>query len=77
MPYSAIMKRASNLELPLEALVAIVELRGELDSLESAAVRAARERGATWEAVADALGVSRQAAYLRHGKDGGETRQRS
>lgn len=33
-----------------------------------AVVQQSRERGATWQAIGDALGVSRQAAFQRYGK---------
>jgi hypothetical protein len=52
-------------ELPLAALQAIAELRPQLAELEQAAVRTAREKGATWEEVATALGITRQAAQMR------------
>jgi DNA invertase Pin-like site-specific DNA recombinase len=72
VPFSALTKRATNTDFPLDALEAILVLRRELDSLEGEMVRTARELGATWEMIARALGVSRQAAYLRHGKDEGK-----
>ena len=34
----------------------------------TAAVKAARARGATWQEIADHLGVTRQAAWERFGK---------
>jgi len=50
----------------LSALEAIVETRAYLNNAERAAIAAAREKGASWEDVADALGVSRQAVYQRY-----------
>jgi hypothetical protein len=50
---------------PLDALAAIRELRRQLDSLEEEYVRAALERGASWDAIGTALAVSRQAAHKR------------
>lgn len=52
---------------PLEALTALTELRREVDRRETVLVRRARVRGASWSAVAIALGVSRQAAHKKHG----------
>jgi hypothetical protein len=52
-------------ELPLAALQAIAELRPQLAEWEQAAVQAAREKGATWEEIATAMGVTRQAAQMR------------
>ena len=66
MPYTRLLRQAANMELPIEALEAIVELRRSLEGLEREAVSSARARGATWEQIASALGVTRQAAFLRH-----------
>ncbi len=52
-------------ELPIAALQAIAELRAQLAELEQAAVYAAREKGATWEEIATAMGITRQAAQMR------------
>jgi DNA-directed RNA polymerase specialized sigma24 family protein len=58
-------RRALNEELPMGALYAIVALRGRLREAELAAVEGARARGANWEDIAAALGVSRQALHQR------------
>jgi DNA-directed RNA polymerase specialized sigma24 family protein len=52
-------------ELPLAALQAIAELRPQLVEAEQAAVQAAREKGVTWEEIATAMGITRQAAQMR------------
>jgi hypothetical protein len=52
-------------ELPLAALHAIAELRPQLVEVEQAAVQAAREKGATWEEIATAMGITRQAVQMR------------
>ena len=52
-------------ELPLAALQAIAELRSRLAELEQAALQEAREKGATWEEIATAMGITRQAAHMR------------
>ena len=53
---------------PISALAAVAELRGELERVESAAVRRARNAGFTWHAIAVVLGVSRQAVHKKHGR---------
>jgi len=50
---------------PAEALAAVVALRVMADRLEVRAVQAALKQGWTWSDVADALGVSKQAAHRR------------
>lgn len=62
---SALARRASNVELPFAALPAIQELRRLLDDLEDVAVHYARDRGASWEELAEAVGTSRQALQHR------------
>ena len=52
----------------VEALALAAEIGAELEGATRAAVRAARRDGATWEQVAQALGLaSRQAAHARYG----------
>ena len=53
---------------PIEALNAIAELHRELERVESATVRAARNRGASWQLIALALGVSKQAVHKKYGR---------
>jgi hypothetical protein len=57
-----------NPDRPDEALAAVVALRRTADRLELAAVRCAIEQGWSWADVADALGVTRQAAHKRHAR---------
>jgi transposase-like protein len=65
-PFSvAHLRQAENMQLPLTALEAIVTIRRYLDELERQAVDGALERGATWQMIADTLGVSKQAANQR------------
>lgn len=45
-----------------------LKIQSAADEVVRAVVQQARERGATWQAVGDALGVSRQAAFQRYGK---------
>lgn len=51
---------------PAEALAAVVSLRLMADKLERKAVKKAVEQGWTWAQIAEALGVTRQAAHKRH-----------
>jgi hypothetical protein len=53
---------------PIEALNAIAELRKELDRVEAVTVRAARNRNASWQLIAFALGVSKQAVHKKYGR---------
>jgi hypothetical protein len=53
---------------PAKALAAVVALRRLAEQLERAAVAAAIGQGWTWAQVAEALGVTRQAAHKRHAR---------
>lgn len=55
----------SNLRDPEEALAAVVSLRRLADTLERRAVAEALEQGWSWSRIAQALGVSKQAAHKR------------
>jgi len=50
---------------PDEALAAVVALRRLADTLERRAVRSALGQGWSWARIAQALGVSKQAAHKR------------
>lgn len=52
---------------PAVGLAAVASLRALLESLERLQVGNARERGWSWQQIADALGVSRQAVHKKHG----------
>ena len=52
---------------PLTALRALAETRTDLEREEAVLVHRARNRGLTWAAIADALGVSKQAVHQKHG----------
>ena len=52
---------------PAVGLAAVASLRVLLESLEQLQVRNAREHGWSWQQIADALGVSRQAVHKKHG----------
>lgn len=61
---------------PAEALAAVVALRRLADRLERAAVGAAIGEGWTWAQVAQALGVTRQAAHKKHSHQASTRRRR-
>jgi hypothetical protein len=61
-----LLRRAVSTDDPDDALRAITILRGELDRLERDHVTCARVAGSSWSAIADALGITRQAAQKRH-----------
>ncbi|MEZ5376807.1 MAG: hypothetical protein R2733_09885 [Acidimicrobiales bacterium] len=48
---------------PLDALRALARTEAKLDELRRKQVAAARDAGATWEQVGEALGMSRQSAW--------------
>jgi hypothetical protein len=52
---------------PAIGLAAVAALRELLESLEALQVANARERGWSWQQIAGALGVSRQAVHKKHG----------
>lgn len=56
---------ASNRD-PRVGLAAVAALRHLLESLETLQVDNAREQGWSWQEVAGALGVSRQAVHKKH-----------
>ena len=60
-----LVRKALNPELTFAALPAIGELRRHLDELEARAIVIGRTRGAAWQDIADALGITRQAAQAR------------
>ncbi|WP_246852736.1 hypothetical protein [Naasia sp. SYSU D00948] len=53
---------------PYTALKAIAELRRELDRVETVTVRRARNAGMSWQLIALALGVTRQAVHKKYGR---------
>jgi DNA-directed RNA polymerase specialized sigma24 family protein len=57
---------------PAVGLRAVRSLRLLADRLEAQHVQRARTLGWSWQDIADALGVSRQAAHQRYGRTRGE-----
>lgn len=53
---------------PATGLRGVAALRKLLDHLENVHVHNARERGWSWQEIAAALGVSRQAVHKKHGR---------
>jgi DNA-directed RNA polymerase specialized sigma24 family protein len=52
---------------PAVGLAAVAALRALLDSLEGLQVGRAREQGWSWQQIAAALGVSKQAVHQKYG----------
>ncbi len=52
---------------PAAGLGAVAALRELLETLEALQVDNARERGWSWQQIAGALGVSKQAVHKKHG----------
>ena len=61
---------------PADGLAAVAALAGLLEVLEALHVERARRSGWSWEAIAQKLGVSRQAVHQKHG-DSEKRRQRA
>ncbi|HST39397.1 MAG TPA: helix-turn-helix domain-containing protein [Conexibacter sp.] len=64
---------------PADGLAAVVALRRLADRLEDTGVERALADGWTWEQIAEALGVTRQAVHKKHAKrlaESGLTRTR-
>ena len=51
---------------PAAAIAAVIGLRRLADRMEREAVERAVDSGWTWQQIAQALGVTRQAAHKRH-----------
>ena len=54
---------------PEQGLAAVRALRTLADRLEAVQVHNARQRGWSWQAIADVLQVSRQAVHQKHSRD--------
>ena len=55
-------------EDPAEGLRAVRSLRELADRMEALQVERARSLGWSWQDIADALGVTRQAVHKKHGR---------
>jgi anti-anti-sigma regulatory factor len=65
LPRSLIRKLERYREFPLESLEAVAEVRKVLGEIEFRAIVEARQRGATWDDIAEALSISRQSVLYR------------
>ncbi|NLE71634.1 MAG: hypothetical protein GX609_05975 [Actinomycetales bacterium] len=61
------LRLAADDDDPIRALRATAAASTELERQQSALVRRARVRGATWTQIAGALGVSKQAVHKKYG----------
>ena len=68
MESNQLTRAAADTSDPRAGLRAVASLRVLADRLELAQVEAALRVGMTWQSVADALGVSRQAAHKKYAK---------
>jgi DNA invertase Pin-like site-specific DNA recombinase len=59
---------AASSDDPIVSLRAIEKLRKEVDRVEAVAVRRARNANASWQLIALALGVSKQAVHKKYGR---------
>lgn len=55
---------------PAVGLAAVASLRALLESLEELQVTNARDRGWSWQQIADRLSVSRQAVHKKYRRSG-------
>jgi len=68
MTEAMLLATAASDQDPQIGLRATAGLRKLVDQLEKAQVDRARELGWSWAAIAQQLGVTRQAAYKKHGR---------
>ncbi|WP_104112153.1 hypothetical protein, partial [Arthrobacter sp. N199823] len=68
MESSQIASVAADTSDPKAGLRAVSSLRVLADTLELRQVEAALRSGMNWQDIADALGVTRQAAHKKHSK---------
>jgi predicted transcriptional regulator len=54
---------------PAVGLRAVSSLRSLVEAVEELQVRAARERGWSWQEIASLLGVSKQAVHQKYGRE--------
>jgi ATP-dependent Clp protease ATP-binding subunit ClpA len=65
---STLMRNAGRTSQPEKGLPAVAALRHELEALERHHVATAVAQGWSWRRVAEALGVSKQAAHKKHAR---------
>jgi predicted transcriptional regulator len=76
MADTAQVATAASSEDPSVGLRAVRSLRVLVERLEALQVRNARDHGWTWEQVAQALGVTRQAVHKKYASGRGPLRRR-
>jgi DNA-binding NtrC family response regulator len=70
------LARELNSRDPTIGLSAVAALRRLVEELEVAHVQHARAEGMSWQAIADVLGISRQAVHKKHTRVGVLRRRR-
>jgi Homeodomain-like domain-containing protein len=73
-PADVVAQTAS--EDPSVGLRGVASLRALAEAVEELQVRRARELGWSWQQIAEALGVSKQAVHQKHGKSERRPRRR-
>lgn len=68
MQSTDVARAAADTTDPRTGLRAVASLRVLADTLELRQVEAALRTGMSWQAIADALGVTRQAVHKKHAK---------
>lgn len=68
MDSAQLVTLASDTEDPRAGLRAVASLRMLADTLELRQVEAALRAGMSWQTIAEALGVTRQAVHKKHAK---------
>jgi predicted transcriptional regulator len=61
---------------PAIGLRGVASLRALLEAVEELQVRRARDRGWSWQQIAELLGVSKQAVHQKYGKGDRRPRRR-
>lgn len=62
------MQKTPDPENPAECMATVAAMRTLADQLERQAVRVALKQGWSWAHIAEALGITRQAAHKRHAR---------
>jgi DNA-directed RNA polymerase specialized sigma24 family protein len=70
------LAEATTSEDPAVGLAAVAALNDLLESLEALQVDNARRHGWSWQRIAEALGVSKQAVHKKHGGGRGLLRRK-
>ncbi|MDO4898336.1 MAG: helix-turn-helix domain-containing protein [Rothia sp. (in: high G+C Gram-positive bacteria)] len=68
MDSKQVTNQAADISNPQTGLRAVSSLRALADRLELAQVEEALRQGMSWQQIADALGVSRQAVHKKYAK---------